>query len=458
MAFAGTLAADYGARRVGVQPLGGWWVLLFVTLFLALIAGHGIYGPRLQPSLLDDARSILISLTVAATGVLSLELLVTGRGSAAALVREWAFVGVYVLAGRVALHWSAVNARKAGMLLTPTLIVGRGRVGTLLAKRLLARPELGLAPVAFLDKDPLLEPDASLDLPVAGASWDLERVVEDYGIGQIIVAFSTAPDGVLLRLLRRAEARGVPVAFVPRFFERVPDRVGVEHLGGVSLLVPRPVRTNGWQFAVKYGLDRLVAAFLFTLSLPLFAVTALAVRLKMGRPILFRQTRVGRDGRRFEFLKFRSMRTADPQDAVTFVLPDDLGPGGIEGVDRRTGLGRFLRESNIDELPQLLNVLRGEMSLIGPRPERPEYVDRFEQSVYRYGERHRVKAGITGWAQVQGLRGRTSLSDRAEWDNYYIENYSLWLDAKIFLMTLGGLFISLLPRGGASHSDAGFRP
>jgi exopolysaccharide biosynthesis polyprenyl glycosylphosphotransferase len=437
MAFGGTLAADYGSRRVGVHGLGGWWVLLFVTLFLALIAGHGIYRVRLQPSLLDDARSILISLTVATTAVLSVELLLTGRSSGAALVREWAFVGVYVLAGRFALHWSAINARRSGKLLTPTLIVGRGRVGTLLAQRLLARPELGLRPVAFLDKEPLVEPDERVGIPVAGASWDLDRVVEAYSVEQIIVAFSTAPDDVLLRLLRRAEERGVPVAFVPRFFERVPERVGVEHLGGLSLLVPRPVRPRDWHFVVKYALDRLMAAVLLLLFSPVLLVTALAVRLTMGRPILFRQTRVGRDGRPFEIVKFRSMREQSAEERLPFVLPGDLGPGGVEGVDRTTRLGRILREANIDELPQLLNVLRGQMSMIGPRPERPEFVDRFEQNVYRYGERHRVKAGISGWAQVHGLRGRTSIADRAEWDNYYIENYSLWLDVKIFLMTIG---------------------
>ena len=117
-------------------------------------------------------------------------------------------------------------------------------------------------------------------------------------------------------------------------------------------------------------------------------------------------------------------------------LPADTAPGGIEGDDRRTGFGTFLRRTSLDELPQLLNVLRGEMSLIGPRPERPDFVRLFERNVHRYGDRHRVKSGITGWAQIHGLRGRTSLSDRVEWDNYYIENWSLWLDVKILLMTV----------------------
>ena len=126
-------------------------------------------------------------------------------------------------------------------------------------------------------------------------------------------------------------------------------------------------------------------------------------------------------------------------DTSTFILPDGLGPGGVEGADRRTPIGRLLRSTNIDELPQLLNVFKGEMSLVGPRPERPEFAGRFEETVYRYADRHRVKAGITGWAQVHGLRGRTSIADRAEWDNFYIENFSLWLDLKILLMTAATL-------------------
>jgi lipopolysaccharide/colanic/teichoic acid biosynthesis glycosyltransferase len=160
-----------------------------------------------------------------------------------------------------------------------------------------------------------------------------------------------------------------------------------------------------------------------------------AVWLSLGRPIFFRQVRVGVDGRRFEMLKFRTMREGGVSDE-RLELPDDVAPGGIEGEDdRRTRVGAFLRRSCIDELPQLFNVLRGDMSLVGPRPERPEFVRRFEQSVDRYGERHRVKAGITGWAQIAGLRGNTSVRDRVEWDNWYIENWTPWLDVKIVLQT-----------------------
>jgi lipopolysaccharide/colanic/teichoic acid biosynthesis glycosyltransferase len=128
------------------------------------------------------------------------------------------------------------------------------------------------------------------------------------------------------------------------------------------------------------------------------------------------------------------------QDKVAVLLPEDTAPGGVEGTDRRTVMGRLMRRLSIDELPQLFNVLRGEMSIVGPRPERPEFVELFERRVDRYEDRHRVKSGITGWAQVHGLRGKTSLSDRIEWDNYYIENWSLWLDLKILLMTVSAVF------------------
>jgi exopolysaccharide biosynthesis polyprenyl glycosylphosphotransferase len=328
-----------------------------------------------------------------------------------------------------------LSGRTAG---TPDADVGRGRIGTLVAERLRSRPELGLAPIGFLDKDPLLF-DGATDLPVLGASWDIDRIVAEHKVEQVVIAFSTAPDEVMLRLLRRCEELGVEVAFVPRFYERVPEDVTIEHLGGLSLLIPRRVDTRNWQFAVKYTADRILSALLLALIAPLFLLIALAIRLTMGGPIFFRQTRVGRDGKAFDMLKFRSMRSLE-EDAAPFVLREGLGPGGVEGDDRRTRLGTLLRRSSLDELPQLLNVLRGEMSLVGPRPERPTYANVFAEKVYRYNDRHRVKSGITGWAQINGLRGKTSLADRVEWDNWYIENWSAWLDMKVLLRTVVAVF------------------
>ena len=182
---------------------------------------------------------------------------------------------------------------------------------------------------------------------------------------------------------------------------------------------------------------------------PVLLLAAAAVRLTSPGPALFSQRRVGRDGKLFDLYKFRSMyatpgqtgdEAGDDARAIEFLLGGGMAPGGVEGEDRRTPVGRFLRRTSIDELPQLLNVLRGDMSLIGPRPERPAFVELFRQDIIRYGDRHRVRSGITGWAQVHGLRGQTSLHERVEWDNYYIAHWSLGLDLKILLLTFVALF------------------
>jgi exopolysaccharide biosynthesis polyprenyl glycosylphosphotransferase len=284
---------------------------------------------------------------------------------------------------------------------------------------------------------------------VLGASWDLDRVVEEHGVEHVIVAFSTAPHGVLLRLVRRCEELGIAVAHVPRLFERLTDRITVEHLGGLPLVTVERADPGGWEFAVKYTIDRLVAALLLVLLSPLLGIAALAIRISMGRPILFRQRRVGRDGHVFEILKLRTMEGAPESDGEADVDWAALQLGLADGIaardgedDRTTRVGRVLRTLALDELPQLWNVLRGDMSIVGPRPERVAYVRLFEEGIAGYRDRHRVKSGITGWAQVHGLRGETSLADRVEWDNYYIENWSLWLDLKILLLTVRAVFRS----------------
>jgi exopolysaccharide biosynthesis polyprenyl glycosylphosphotransferase len=435
------LATSVGAAYGGFASAPITWTFLTGALTLALFRSRGLYNLRLRLRLLDDVRSVIVATTFAAMIVLSLRVLLGDTLSIEAeTIRPWAFALVYLVSGRVALYWTQASARSEGEGVRPTLIVGAGKIGCLTARRLLERPELGLKPVAFLDKEPLVDPRETLGLPVAGASWDLDAVVHELGIEQVIVTFSTAPDEVLLRLVRRCEELGIAVSVVPRLFERVPERHSVEHLGGIPLLTAHPANPKSMQFAFKYALDRLLAAIALVLLSPILLAAAIAVRISLGRPILFRQVRVGRDGRTFEILKFRTMRLpSGPPEPTDFVLPDDVGPGGVEGDDRRTRLGSFLRASSIDELPQLLNVLKGEMSMVGPRPERPEFVSQFERNVYRYGDRHRAKSGITGWAQVHGLRGKTSITDRAEWDNFYIENFSLWLDLKIMLLTLGAL-------------------
>jgi exopolysaccharide biosynthesis polyprenyl glycosylphosphotransferase len=239
----------------------------------------------------------------------------------------------------------------------------------------------------------------------------------------------------------------VEVSVVPRMFDTINDRTRYDTVGGLPLLSFNTVDPKGLQFAIKHALDRILALVLLILLSPLILIAAVAVRLSSPGPAFFSQRRVGRDGKVFDFYKFRSMRVVpgevpeeEDSSALDFLLAGDIAPGGVEGADRRTTIGRFLRSSSLDELPQLFNVLRGDMSLVGPRPERPEFVELFRQDILRYGDRHRVRSGITGWAQVHGLRGQTSLAERVEWDNYYIAHWSLGLDLKILALTVLALF------------------
>jgi exopolysaccharide biosynthesis polyprenyl glycosylphosphotransferase len=438
-------ATAFGARlAASATPSAGWAAAFSVTALL-VYASLGLYGARLCLRLLDDVRRLVIGTVLATTIVVTGQVVASGSVPAAeGVLRLAGFACAYVAAGRIALHWSQGRARAEGESSRPTLIVGAGRIGAVVAQRLLAAPRLGLKPVAFLDKEPLVDTVAEVGVPVVGASWDLDEAIARYGIEQVIVTFSTAPDDVLLRLVRRCEQFGIAVSVVPRLYERMPERYSIDHVGGIALVSPRRADPRTFEFAVKYALDRILAGVALVLLSPLFAILSLAVLVSMGRPVFFRQTRIGRDGRAFRIMKFRSMRPdAGLATHLHVVCGDAVGPGGVEGgEDRRTRVGTFLRRSSLDELPQLVNVFRGDMSIVGPRPERPEYVSEFEKTVYRYDDRHRVKSGITGWAQVHGLRGKTSLADRAEWDNFYIENFSLWLDLKIALMTVGAVFSS----------------
>jgi exopolysaccharide biosynthesis polyprenyl glycosylphosphotransferase len=416
------------------------WGIAYAGLTLVILEARGFYGSRLQDTPVDAVARIFAATSIAAmTLTFARAVLSDDPTLTAQTVRLWAFALVFLGAGRVGITLDRRRALRRGETGSNTLIIGAGSVGHLIARRLRERPEFGLRPIGFLDKDPLIEEPDEDGLHVLGASWDLEQVVQRFDVEQVVVTFSTAPHAVLLGMIRRCRELGVEVVVVPRLFEEVSNRVEVEHLGGVPLLRAATVDPRGWQFGIKYTVDRIVAAIALIVASPVLLMLALAVRFSSPGPILFRQRRVGLDGREFDMLKFRSMRETPRATEGEFVPQDGFAPGGVEGDDRRTRAGEIMRRLSLDELPQLFNVLRGDMALVGPRPERTSFVRSFEEDVYRYGDRHRVKSGLTGWAQVQGLRGQTSLTDRVEWDNYYIENWSLWLDLKIILMTVPAL-------------------
>ena len=446
------IATAVGGTAAGIPSGSAAWTWGFGLIVVALLALRGLYSPAFRLHTIDALRRVVAATSVAAMSLLALAaVLDAGPTPTDEIVRLWAFASAYVVAGRTALYWSQTQARRSGEGLRPTLIVGAGTVGRLAARRLLDSPQLGLKPIGFLDKEPRPQPNSDVHLPVLGASWDLDAVVREHDVEQVIITFSTAPNDVLLRLVRRCHELGVGVAMVPRLYERMTTRMSVEHIGGLPLVTAHSADPHGWQFAVKYGIDCIAALVLVALLSPLLAAGAIATFLSLGRPIFFRQRRVGRDGVEFDMLKFRTMHgapeergEADAEWAKQQLSESDSNVAVEASIqDVRSPGGKLLRRLSIDELPQLFNVLLGHMSIVGPRPERVHYVREFERNIYRYGDRHRVKSGITGWAQANGLRGNTSLADRVEWDNYYIENFSLWLDAKIVLMTFAAVFAGL---------------
>ncbi len=430
--LAALVAAD------AIDPAASYLPVALVSpLALVLLASQRLYDPHAQIALLDRAAAIAGSTAIAAIAVAGLVELTRPAASDGDLIAlQFAFATVLLLGWR--LTWSALRlqSRRSGRSGRPTVIAGAGEVGARLEQHLRDLRGLGLIPVGFVDAHPPSREELGRRVgPVLGSPAEFDAIVDRSAARHVIFAFQIDPDLTLRPLVRRCQERGLTMAIVPRLFDDATNRMVLEHIGGIPVFELSQVDPKGWQFAIKHGFDRSVSAVLLVLLSPLLAATAIAVRLSSPGPVLFRQRRVGRDGQVFDVLKFRSM-VFDPEGAGKPALAPGAAPGGIEGDDRRTPVGRFIRAWSLDELPQLVNVLRGEMSLIGPRPERPELVGDFAERVRRYEERHRVRSGITGWAQVHGLGPGTSLADRAEYDNWYIQNWSLWLDAKILLMTI----------------------
>lgn len=448
------VAAPLAALAAAPDDLAGdgrtlLWLL--GPMVMALMAIWGLYASRTQPKIMDAVAKIIAATSLATIILIACAAFIEPSSQPAPLLaRGWLYGMLFLIGTRLLLNWAQSRGRSAGLVAVPTLIVGAGVVSSHVEMRLTTQPRLGLRPVGYLDANPPpdeMVPDRSA--PVLGTPDDLEQVVRQTGARHVVFGFLAGPDRELLPLMRRCEALGLQVSFVPRFFESVNVHLALEHLGGLPLFGLRPIDPKGWQFAIKHVFDRMLAGTLLVLLSPLLAGLAAATRLSSPGPVLFRQRRIGRDGHGFDMLKFRSMRLAPAATAAAtemaaaggnlVAVPADVAPGGVEGDDRRTWVGTLMRSTSLDELPQLFNVLRGDMSLVGPRPERPEFVELFGSRIDRYQDRHRVRSGVTGWAQVHGLRGKTSLRDRVEWDNYYIENWSLGLDFKILVMTVAAI-------------------
>lgn len=448
-----TVAIDVAAAALAVavsllwgwgspsQAMVGWLPWLFVPLLIGLLAARGMYRRSLRRNFLDEMGPVQTSVALAVILLLTLMLVVGSAGRPGEVVaRLWICAALIVPTARNVRAAAQRALRRRYRAAAPTLIIGGGPISHQIIARTQQLAEYGLHPVGILDAQAPgraadLDGLALYDVPYLGDPSEFNAAALATQAEELIVAFPDVGDDAVVAAIRVAHGLGMRVWVVPHYFDAVGSRSRIEPIGGLPLLVLPHTNPRGWQFLVKDVMDRGLTGLGLLVISPIFLTLALLVRLSSPGPILFKQKRVGRNGKPFDCYKFRSMRPPRESDAK-FELKEGAAPGGVEGVDRRTRIGKIMRQTSLDELPQLLNVLKGDMSLVGPRPERPEFVELFEAQIRRYGERHRVKAGVTGWAQVHGLRGQTSIADRAEWDNYYIENWSLWLDIKILLLTV----------------------
>jgi exopolysaccharide biosynthesis polyprenyl glycosylphosphotransferase len=401
----------------GLLLLGGFWT-------------KNLYRNRLTLSILDDlpglASRFLLSagFTLLVFEAIPLEVVDP--------VSLWKWIALFgaVVVERTLMYALARHLRARRLLGKSTLIVGCGIVGRSLAHALQRELECGLTPIGFVDSPP---PGMATNLPIPllGPVEDLSELIERYNAEMVLVAYTHVSEDKLVPIIRSADRLPAGFAVVPRLFELVPVRGVMDHISDIPLVgLPRPAfRSPMWP--VKRIVDIAMAGLALLVLWPLLALLALVNRMVDGPGVIFRQERIGVDGKPFELLKFRSLRPATNAESATM--------WNIKHDDRVSWYGKFLRKSSLDELPQLLNILRGDMSIVGPRPERPHFTEQFSEMYPYYGSRHRVPCGLTGWAQIHGLRGDTSIAGRARYDNFYIENWSLWLDFKIVMRTISSL-------------------
>lgn len=399
----------------------------------------GLYVGRRGVSRMDDATRVTMRVLLSALLSIGIASLVEGGdfsySRSAATAAALLSVGL-VVTGRFA-HTGIVGALRArGVGADRVLIVGAGPTGELVLDKIRRSPQLGLDVVGFVRHRPWPAGRAKShieQIPVLGQTDELATIVERENVDEIIVALSGVAHEEILDVILRVTENPVAIRVYPDTFRLLTsDVLSISDLNGLPTVRVRSIGLRPVERAIKRAMDIAISATVLVALAPFMMLIALLVKLSSPGPAFYVQERVSQDGKPILVLKFRSMPVdAEAETGPVFARPND---------DRPTRLGRFMRRYSIDELPQFINVLLGEMSIVGPRPERPHFVEQFRQTIPAYMARHHEKAGITGWAQVNGLRGDTSIEERTRYDLYYVENWSIFFDLKIMLKTLLHIF------------------
>ena len=439
-AFAGAYSIRFGSPRTfpysELPPLRETLTVgaLAVVLWPLVLRSVGLYRPQRQKSALDEVFGVFKATVLAGLLLVAVTYFVReDRYSRGALLifTVLAFVGVGAM--RFLFKEVLQALRRRGHNLRYVLVLGAGRLARQALEQIEAHRELGFRPVGCLSLTRSRVGQSVDGTQVIGTVRDLREVLGLQQIDQVLVALPSRSFHRLPRIMEICADTTVDVKLVPDVYQYATLFGGLEEFGGLPIVNLQSVGVLGINALAKRAFDLILSALFLALLAPLLLLVALLVKLGSPGPVLYRQERVGLDGKPFRMLKLRTMRNQAEQDGPRFAEPED---------PRVTRLGSLLRRASIDELPQLLNVLAGDMSLVGPRPERPIFIDKFRRHIPRYQLRHMVKAGMTGWAQIHGLRGQTSIEKRVEYDLYYIEHWSLLLDLRILARTLAGGFLS----------------
>jgi len=410
--------------------------LYFLTIVVAVLVAalvfpqFRLYEPWRGARLATEARALMLAWIVAA---LCMALIGVLTKAAAEISRLWMvawFVGAALLMTlvRIVLRESLRIARALGHNQRRIVLVGTGGLAQEVANRVMSSRWTGLRLLGFFDDEPEAMPGLRYSRPLLGDFDALPRYLETYGVDEVWIAVPWRQQAKIERALHALRHSATNVRMVPDIYSYNLLNHSITEVAGLPVLNLSATPLQGINGLLKALEDRVLAALILLLIWPLMVVIAIGVKLSSPGPVFYRQERVGLNNRPFMMLKFRSM----PVDAEAKTGPVWAKPG----EQRATRFGAFLRRTSLDELPQFINVLKGEMSIVGPRPERPVFVEQFKEKIPQYMQKHLVKAGITGWAQVNGWRGNTDLQKRIEHDLYYIENWSLWFDLKIIFLTL----------------------
>ncbi|MFF3865521.1 sugar transferase [Micromonospora sp. NPDC001898] len=424
-----TAPVDIAALLVPLALPHQHWrgTLVMAGLTVAFFAAGGLYRARRHVSFLDELPSL--SGRLLACGAIVAIIAALRHGSAEYVLgftRQVALAAGLVVVGRALTREFTLVARRRRWVEHNAIVIGSGPTAVELARLLRRYPQYGLRFVGCVDAAARPAPSAH---PLIGTLDQLEKLVAMVECEVLLIADPGCPEPVLMEVLHRPGNAGCDLWAVPRLWG---SRSSGDHIGAIPIVKVGDITLSGPRWALKRASDIAFASLALLLLSPVLLLCAVATFLDGGRDIFFHQERIGRHGRTFRIIKFRSMRPVDEHESRT---------NWSIAHDRRVGpVGRFMRRTSLDELPQLWNILRGDMSVVGPRPERPYFVEKFSAEYPTYSMRHRAPVGLTGLAQVSGLRGDTPISDRARFDNYYIENWSLWLDAKVLLRTVAEVF------------------